>query len=229
MFNNHNKLETVLPFPTTDCVMRGKKERQVPSSCPGNHKWASQQHPQRDTATAHSNTSRFCLKNLDFSSLITSGICRNRDRLEVTCWLGFKKEHGLWTSPSICAPAQSSWRMGQTPCSAGLFWSPSASQTGFVLPRCTELHCKQLQKYYWILIKKGQNKTPKEMYAGMTEGKTAMGCRPGLQVITVLFWVVKCHANSRGLQRGLTELVNGQEGGRWASVDIKQVTQLGEK
>jgi len=52
------------------------------------------------------------------------------------------------------------------------------------------------------------------VHVGMTEGVTTMGCRPGLQVIIKLFWVVKHHANGRELQRDLTELVNGPEGGK---------------
>lgn len=83
MFNNHCMLKTfLLPFSTTVCVTRGKKPKAAAQEIPSRH----QHYPQADTSTTPSNTGRVCLKNMDFSSsLITSGVYGNGDRLEVTC------------------------------------------------------------------------------------------------------------------------------------------------
>lgn len=87
MFNNHSTLKTILlPFPMTGCVMRGKKQKQLPSSCPGDPKWASAastgkhyDYPLKYRQVLPAKLGIFFFPNY---------LCSNRDRLEVTCLSG---------------------------------------------------------------------------------------------------------------------------------------------
>lgn len=132
--------------------MKGKKQTQLPSSCPVDPKWARQRHPQAETTTTHSNAGSFCLKKWDFCfSLITSGVCRNRDRLS-HLWIGQRDFKGSWTlNMPLCLCSHSelttSWRRGQTPAvqgssGAALLPSPVSFCTG--VQSCTASSCKYI-------------------------------------------------------------------------------------
>lgn len=137
-------------------------EREIPNGC--------QHHPQADTSTTPSNTGRFCLKNTDFSSsLITSGVCGNRDRLEVTCWSGRGFEKGSSTQSLLTSP----WRKGPSPCSAGLTWSCSASFTGFGFAHIFRAALQAAAKLFKDIMRKGWKKTPEEVHVDLTEGEGA--------------------------------------------------------
>lgn len=165
-FNNHCMLKIfLLPFSTTVCITKGKNQKQML------RKYQTGVSIIHRQTTTRSNTSRFCLKNMSFSSsLITSGVCGNRDRLEVTCWSSRGFEKGSSTL-SHCSPLHGEG--GKVPAVEGSSGAAVLPSLLLVLPTSSELHHKQLQNFVKNVMRKGWNKTPKEVHVDLTEGERA--------------------------------------------------------
>lgn len=137
----------LLPFSPTVCVMKGKNQKQML------RKYQTGVSIIHRNTTTPSNTGRFCLKNMDFSSyLITSGVCGNRDRLEVTCWSSRGFEKG---SPTLshCSPLLGEG--GKVPAVQGSSGAALLPSLVLVLPTSSELHHKQLQNFVKDMMRKG--------------------------------------------------------------------------